>query len=214
MIASLDGAASSGGLSGALGGPPDKAVFHALRALADVILVGAGTMRAEKYGPVRLDEAARGWRVSQGLSPVPPIAVLTKSCRLDWSLPFFTEAVARPMIITAEAATAADRAEAGRVADVLVAGEAGVDLAEALGALAGMGFSDVLTEGGPMILGQLVAAALLDELCLTLSPTLAGGDDGRILDGAVLGEVTRAELMHVLEKDGFLFLRYAARSAP
>ena len=208
MIASLDGATSSGGTSGALGGPPDKAVFHALRALADVIVVGAGTMRAEKYKPARLDDGTRRRRIGQALGPVPPIAVLTRSCRLDWNLPFFTEADARPVIITAETAQPADRAEAECVADVVVAGDAAVDLARAVDALGEMGFTNVLTEGGPMILGQLVAAGLVDELCLTLSPTLIGGDASRILGDAVLGDVTRADLGHVLEADGFLFLRY------
>ncbi|HWW54567.1 MAG TPA: pyrimidine reductase family protein [Acidimicrobiales bacterium] len=214
MIASLDGAASSGGLSGALGGPPDKVVFHALRALADVILIGAGTMRAEKYRPARLDDETRRRRASRGLSPVPPIAVLTTSCRFDWTLPFFSEAEARPVVITAQAAAPSDRAAASRVADVLVAGETSVDLTRALGALGEMGFTNVLTEGGPMILGQLVAAGLLDELCLTLSPSLIGGDADRIVGHAVLREVIRGELGHVLEADGFLFLRYTIGSAP
>jgi riboflavin biosynthesis pyrimidine reductase len=211
MIASLDGAASSGGLSGALAGPPDKVVFHALRALADVILVGAGTMRAEKYRPARLDETTRRQRVSAGLAPVPPIAVLTSACRLDWTLPFFTEAEARPLIITTEAAAESDRSAAAKVADVIIAGGARVDLGRALDALGELAFTNVLAEGGPMILGQLVAAGLLNELCLTLSPALAGGDAGRILDGAVLGEIVRGALVHVLESSGYLFLRYTPR---
>src|SRR5579864_7298485 len=97
MIVSVDGAASAGGLSAALGGPADKIVFHALRALTDVILVGAGTMRAENYGPARPGEQARRWRIQHGLSPVPPIAVVTLSCKLNWSAPFFSQAEARPI---------------------------------------------------------------------------------------------------------------------
>jgi riboflavin biosynthesis pyrimidine reductase len=180
--------------------------------LADVILVGAGTMRTEKYRPVRLNDDEQTKRVSQSLSPVPSIAVLSRSCRLDWTLPFFTEAEARPIVITAEAASEADRAAAARVADVVIAGESTVDLARALAALGGLGFTNVLTEGGPSILGQLTERGLLDELCLTVSPTLVGGDANRILDGAVLGQIVRARLAHVLEADGFLFLRYTIGS--
>jgi riboflavin biosynthesis pyrimidine reductase len=85
MIATVDGAAALHGRSGALGGPADKALFALLRSLADVILVGAGTVRAEGYGPVRLDEGARSRRSRWGLPAVPPIAVITRTCRLDWA---------------------------------------------------------------------------------------------------------------------------------
>ena len=214
MIASLDGGTSAGGLSGALGGPADKVVFAALRAAADVILVGAGTMRAEKYGPARVAPAARERRTAIGLSPTPPIAVLTSSCRLDWDLPFFTDAESRPLVVTTAMAEPDDRARAAEAASVVVAGEQRVDLARALAELAALGFSAVLAEGGPTILGQLAARGLIDELCLTLSPTLVGGEASRILDGAVLESILNADLAHVLESDGFLFLRYAVGSAP
>ena len=107
MIASVDGAASLQGRSGALGGPADKALFATLRSLADVVLVGAGTMRAEGYGPARLSDDARARRRDWGLPPVPPIAVMTRSCRLDWSARFFTEAEQRPLVVTVASAAAA-----------------------------------------------------------------------------------------------------------
>src|ERR1700726_790188 len=100
MIARVDGAASAERRSGGLGGRADKTVFSALRSLADVVLVGSGTMRAERYGPVRLDDAARARRNRWGIAPVPPIAVVTASCRLDWEAPFFTAAEQRPMVLT------------------------------------------------------------------------------------------------------------------
>ena len=107
MIASVDGAASLQGRSGALGGPADKALFATLRSLADVVLVGAGTMRAEGYGPARLSDDARARRRDWGLAPVPPIAVITRSCRLDWRARFFTEAEQRPLVVTVASAAAA-----------------------------------------------------------------------------------------------------------
>jgi riboflavin biosynthesis pyrimidine reductase len=211
MIASVDGAASFGGRSGALGGPADKALFAVLRALADVVLVGAGTVRAEGYGPIRLDDAARARRGAWGLAAVPPIAVVTRACRLDWTSPFFIQAEQRPLVVTVASAPAANRAQAARVAEVVVAGEGEVDLTEALGALAERGHDNVLAEGGPGIAAELAASGLLDELCLTVSPMVAAGDARRILEGPALAPPQCIELVHVLEADGYLFLRYGRR---
>jgi riboflavin biosynthesis pyrimidine reductase len=211
MIASVDGAASLQGRSGALGGPADKALFATLRSLADVVLVGAGTMRAEGYGLARLSDDARGRRRDWGLSPVPPIAVITRSCRLDWSARFFTEAEQRPLVLTVAAAAAAVRMGAAAVADVIVAGDDKVDLARAVRALAKRGHTNVLSEGGPGVAAQLAGAGLLDEVCLTVAPLLAAGEARRILDGAALGPPSVLELGHVLEADGYLFLRYRRR---
>ena len=211
MIASADGAASLDGRAGPLGGPADKEVFAVLRALADVVLVGAGTMRAEHYGPARLDQTARSRRSRWGLPAVPPIAVVTGSCRLDWGSPFFAQAEQPPVVLTAASAAAADRAHAAEVAEVIVAGEDEVDLTRALDALADRGHENVLAEGGPSIAAQLATAGLVDELCLTVSPLIAGGPAGRILDGATLVPPACLELDQVLEADGYLFLRYGRR---
>jgi riboflavin biosynthesis pyrimidine reductase len=211
MIASVDGAASLAGQSGRLGGPADKAMFATLRSLGDVILVGAATMRTESYGPPRLDHEARDRRRRWGLVPVPPIAVLTRSCRLDWSSPFFTEAEQRPIVITAASAANTDRNNAAEVADVIVAGNDGVDLLHAVRALGELGHDNVLAEGGPGVAAQLAGAELLDELCLTVAPLLVGGDARRILDGDRLELPTPLELRHVLEADGYLFIRYQQR---
>jgi len=208
MIASVDGAAYVAGRSGSLGGTADKELFATLRALADVILVGAATMRVEGYGPAQLADAARAWRRESALGPVPPIAVVTRACRLEWHSPFFTEAEQRPIVITAASALAADRAAAGEVADVVVAGDDGVDLDRAVRCLGELGHDNVLAEGGPGIAAQLVAADLLDELCLTVSPMLVGGDARRILRGRAALSDNRLELCSVLTADGYLFLRY------
>ena len=191
MIASVDGATTVAGVSGGLGGRADHALFAVLRSLADVVLVAAGTVRTERYGP----------------SPT-PIAVVSRSLRLDWDAPFFTAPLARPLVVTVARAPAAQRARATAVADVVVAGDRDVDLAAALAALADRGHQAVLAEGGPTLNGQLAAAGLLDELCLTLSPRLAAGDAKRILEGPSLPAPAGLRLCSVCEQDGFLFLRY------
>jgi riboflavin biosynthesis pyrimidine reductase len=208
MIASADGASSAGGLSGALGGPADQALFATLRALADVILVGAGTMRAEGYGPARLAADLRASRLAGGWPAVPPIAVVTRSCRLEWHSPFFTEAEQRPLVLTVAGADAGNRRRAEDVAEVIVAGERHVDLARALAALADRGAESVLVEGGPSLNAQLMAGDLIDELCLTVSPTLVGGDARRIATGTAMHPPVPLILAHVAEEDDLLLLRY------
>ena len=183
MIASVDGATTLAGVSGGLGGPADHALFAVLRSLAEVVLVAAGTVRAERYGPSST-----------------PVAVVTRSLRLDWDAPFFTAQLARPLVVTVAQAPPDQLARAAAVADVIVAGDRDVDLAAALAALGDRGFQAVLAEGGPTLNGQLAGAGLLDEVCLTLSPRLAGGGAKRILDGL--------RLCSVCEQDGYLFLRY------
>jgi riboflavin biosynthesis pyrimidine reductase len=191
MIASIDGATAVAGVSGGLGGLADQALFAVLRSQADIVMVAAGTVRAEHYGPIGL-----------------PIAVISRSCRLDWDSPLFTAANAQPIVVTVAEAPVLERQKAADLADVIIAGERDVDLAVTLDALAMRGFSRVLAEGGPSLNGQLAAAGLLDELCLTLSPLLAGGDATRILAGPGLVTVPGWRLRSLCEQDGFLFLRY------
>jgi riboflavin biosynthesis pyrimidine reductase len=191
MIASVDGATTIAGVSGGLGGGADHDLFRLLRSLADVVLVAAGTVRAERYGPSRV-----------------PVAVVTRSCRLDWEAPLFTAPLARPLVLTVAAAPPAARARAAEVAEVLVARDHDVDLALALSGLGDRGHRAVLAEGGPTLSAQLAAAGLLDELCLTLSPLPVAGTAKRILDGPLLPGTPPQRPCSVCEQDGFLFLRY------
>jgi len=214
MIQSVDGAGTLEGRTGGLAGPADKAVFRTLRAAADVVLVGAGTVRAERYGPVRLSEEQRSVRVASGLSAVPPIAVVSVSCALDVESPFFSKAEVRPVVVTAETAAPAVRARLAEVADVVVAGESWVDLRAALGALAERGWTNVLAEGGPTVVGELVAGDLIDELCVTLSPRLVGGEAPRIAHGQPREGPIPLRLLVLLEDDGFLFARYGRAAHP
>ncbi|MDP9866682.1 MULTISPECIES: pyrimidine reductase family protein [Streptosporangium] len=206
MVASADGGTWLEGLSGGLSGKGDRRVFGVLRGLADVIVAGAATVRAEGYGPARPRESWRPLR--EGRPAAPPVAVVTRRLDLDLTGPLFAEAGpdSRTIVITCDAAPRDRREEAARHAEVIVAGHDRVDLAAAVGELGERGLGRVLCEGGAKINAQLAAAGLVDELCLTLSPMLIGGDASRVLDGPA--SLTRLHLAHVLEEDGFLFTRY------
>src|SRR6185437_14737318 len=171
MIFSADGAAAFGGRAGPLSCPTDQQLLGILRGFADVVLVGAGTARAENYGPVRLTEAQRAQRHSHGLATSPPIAVISRSGQLPGRL--FGDPDRRPILVTCAQAPRGDPAGAQRCR-VVVAGEDSVDLARAVELLRAQGMHRILCEGGPTLLDALVDADLLDEICVTLAPRLAG----------------------------------------
>lgn len=211
MIASADGATTDeGGRSGGLGGPADREVFMALRSLADVIVAGGNTVRAENYGPPRTPAALEDARRRRGQAARPRIAVVSASLRLDPSMRLFAEPnVSKPIVITIGEADRDARRKLETVADVVVAGDRQLDWTtafEQLRAAAGAGV--VVVEGGPIVNGQLWAEDLVDELCLTVAPVLAGGVAPRIANGPPLAALRRLTLAHVLEADGFLLLRY------
>src|SRR6266540_352119 len=190
FVASADGAVTVHGLSEGLQTPGDNRVFTLLRDLTDVVLVGAGTIRLEGYGALRPGPERRARRREHGRAEVPVLAVVSGRLDLDPAAELFTAAPAR-------------------VADVIVAGAAGVDLPAALAALAGRGLPRILCEGGPHLFGSLLVAGCTDELCLTLSPLLAGPGPGRIVAGPPLPAPVAVRLTHLLEEDGALFCRYA-----
>jgi riboflavin biosynthesis pyrimidine reductase len=208
MIASLDGAIAVEGRSGGLGRPADKAMFSALRAMADVVLVGAGTARTEGYGPARPSRATRTARTARGQAEVPAIALVSRSLELDLTSPLFAEAEVPTIVITHGQADPARRAATAAVADLVVAGDATVDLPAALAALGRRGVALVACEGGPSLNGDLVAADLVDEWDLSLSPLLVGGAGGRAAtgDGHPGGRPLRLD--RVLEGDGLLLTRW------
>ncbi len=213
FVCSADGAVSVAGRSGGLSGPADKRVFTTLRDLADVVLVGAGTARAEGYRPARADPSRRAARREAGLAEVPTIALVSSALALDPGLPVLAEAEVRTIVVTHAAAPAGARTALAGVADLVIAGADRVDLASALDQLAARGLARVLCEGGPRLLGSLLAADLVDELCLTVSPLVVGPGAGRIVAGPPVDAVQPVRLVHALEEDGALFLRYAlARS--
>jgi riboflavin biosynthesis pyrimidine reductase len=210
MVASADGAVTLDGRSGGLSGPADRTVFTVLRSLADLVLVGAGTARTERYRPVRATQIWPQLRADR--AALPPIAVVSASLDLTGCEPLLAvpEGSTQTIIITTRAAPAERKAAIARVARVIEAGTDRVDIGEALGELASLGYRRVLVEGGPVLLGHLTHAGLLDELCLTVSPMLAAGSAGRIVVSAGLGSPPAAplSLAHVLTDDDFLLCRY------
>lgn len=210
FVASVDGAATVGGRSAGLGGRTDRVLMQILRAMADVIVVGAGTVRAEGYGGTRVEGEDAAWRASQGLTAQPRLAVVSRSLELGPRHPFFADAVVRPLVVTCSDADAGRRETLAEVADVIVSGRTSVDLTAARGALADRGMPQVLCEGGPEVFGALRDEGLVDEVCLTLSPRLVGGDAGRIMRGAS-DRVDDLRLLSALTDDeGYLLLRYSA----
>jgi riboflavin biosynthesis pyrimidine reductase len=210
MVGSLDGAAHHGGRSQPLSSAADMRIFGVLRALADVIVVGAGTVRQEGYGPVKPREAFAAARAAAGQPPAAAVAVVSASLDLDFSAPLFTGAQVPTLLLTGGGAPPA-RLEAARAAGVEVVragATARVDPALVPGALAARGMTRLLTEGGPTLLGQFASAGVLDELCLTVSPRVALGDAVRVMDGRAAAEPFPFTLEGLLEEDGFLFTRY------
>ncbi|MEV6804233.1 pyrimidine reductase family protein [Streptomyces sp. NPDC051132] len=210
MVSSLDGAAQHEGRSQPLSSAADMRIFGTLRALADVVLVGAETVRQEGYRPARVRAEFAGARSAAGQAPVPAVAIVSAGLELDFTLPLFTSPLVPTLILTG-AAAAPDRVAAAEKAGarVVVAGEGmGVEPARAVQALAGLGHTRLLTEGGPRLLGQLIAAEVLDELCLTVSPTLTAGGAQRIAGGPAVAVPHRFALVSLLEEEGFLFGRY------
>lgn len=214
MIASIDGGATSGGKSGDLGADGDRAVFAVLRGLADVIVVGASTARVENYSGVQFSAAQRQERRRRGQAEVPPLAVLTRSGRLDREAQLFQRTEVTPLILTSADAVSDTRTRLGELAEVLDASGScsdSVDLRIALELLAGKGLLRVLAEGGPGVLGMFTEQDVLDEMCLTVAPALVGGKSTRIVTGPA--EIhTAMQLRHALsDSDGYLYLRYSRR---
>jgi riboflavin biosynthesis pyrimidine reductase len=209
FIASTDGATTVDGLSGGLHGPGDKEIFDSLRMVCDALVVASGTVRAENYDALRLTPAARAWRVAEGLPEHPLMVIVSGSLHLDLEQLVFSDAPIRPVVVTT---TRADTAKLDGVADVIAAGDEEVDWAAAVRALRERGATQLLSEGGPHLLGTLIAADLVTEMCLTVSPLLVGGGPGRVSAGAT-SEPRRMSLRHVLTLEDMLFLRYCRTGA-
>ncbi|WP_369182964.1 pyrimidine reductase family protein [Streptomyces sp. Y1] len=208
MVTGLDGAAKLDGVSEGLSGDADKRIFGVLRALSDVVLVGAETVRVEGYRPARARAEFAAARAAAGQAPAPAIAIVTRSLDLDLGAPLFTEPLVRTVVITTEDAPEERRRAVAEVADLVLAGLGSVDLRTGVAALAERGWTRLLCEGGPRLLGQLATMDLLDELCLSLAPLITGGDAPRIVHHAQMPDVQRMRLVSLIEQKGFLFTRY------
>lgn len=213
MVTSVDGATAAEGASAGLSGEADRTIFHLLRSLADIVLVGAGTVRLEGYGPPKVPDEVQAARIERGQAAVPRIAIVTRTLDLDFSSRLFTTAAEKPIIITSESLPAGRRAAAGNRARVITCGEDEVDLARALGELGELGARLVLCEGGPTLNGALIAGGLVDELCVTLAPLLIGGSSHRLsVGGEPLDAPEPMVLDHLLEDGGSLFFRWLRRA--
>jgi riboflavin biosynthesis pyrimidine reductase len=203
FVSSVDGAVSVEGRSGGLGSDGDRRVFGLLRELAEVVLVGAGTVRAEDYRGAR--------RPTRGRDLPPPVAVVTGSADLDPAARLFTDTRVPPIVLTTAAAPAPRRARlAAAGADVAVLDD--LEPATLLRELGRRGLHRVLCEGGPSLFGALLGADAVDELCLTVAPLLVAGDAGRIANGPAAPRAM--SLVGALTEQDALLLRYRRSGHP
>lgn len=209
FVSSADGAVSVDEVSEGLSHPADKRIFLLGRDLCDVVLVGGGTVRAENYRGARTTGERAERRARHGLAPVPPIAVVTGSANLDPAAPLFTDTRVPPILFVSERApvdkiTALTQAGA----DIVVAGEQTVDVRQVMTELRRRGLFRVNCEGGPALFGDLIANDLVDQLCLTVAPLLAGAGAGRIVSGSPSASPRRMDLASILSEDGYTMHRY------
>ncbi|WP_026152598.1 dihydrofolate reductase family protein [Actinopolyspora halophila] len=210
FVSGLDGAVAVHGSSRGLSSPTDQRVLGLIRDLSDVVLVGAGTALAEGYRGVRRTEVRSRRRSEHGLSELPPIAVVSSNGSVPVDSPLITDAIATPIVLTSSAAPRQWRSELSDAgADVIVAGAEEVDPTTALRELGERGLYRIGCEGGPRLFDSLIAADVVDELCLTISPLLTGGRAGRIATGAGAGTPRGMRLLSALHvDDSVLLLRY------
>ena len=206
MVTSADGATSADGVSASLSSPVDRRVFAAIRSVADVVVVAAETVRREGYGPPKSSPEAAADRATRNQAPRPRLAVVSRSLDLDFAAPVFSDSPP-PLLFTVAEPPAERLAQAEAVAEIHRMGADQVDLAGAMARIGQLGAAVVLAEGGPSLNGQLLAAGLLDEVCWTITPVLAGGDSSRMAKDAP-AHLQELRLDRVLAQDHTLFLRY------
>lgn len=206
FISSLDGRVEADGYSRSLSAPADGLAFKTMRAVADVILVGAGTVRAEGYSPVKLSGAVQERRRARGQEALPRLAIVTARADLDPQAAVFGGPVPTLLITSNEAAE--DRSDLTSVAEVITAGDTAVDLRSGLDSLSARGLAGVLCEGGPTLLRSLLEEDLVDELCLSISPVLVGPQHVGLLGQGSLSRQVSFELSGLIEGDGLLLTRY------
>ena len=207
MLQTLDGApVGADGRSKSLSVPADMRVFAEARRLADAVLIGAQTMRAERYRPLLAKPQAQSVRAEAGLAPAPRLVIVSRSLDLPWDEPVFGESAVKPLVITSDGASGFNVEEASEIVDVVVLPGKVVDPHALVDALHERGLDRITCEGGPRLLGELARADLVDEADITIAPLLTGG--GQIHTGEPVVDARRFDLAGVLEEDGYLFTRY------
>lgn len=205
----LDGRAAISGKSGAIGSDTDTEVLQRLRTRVDAVMIGAGTMRAERYGRMVSDPEFRAYRERTGLTHDPLAVIVSNRLELPWDAPLFTDGGGRVVVFTASE----DQPPETATPVTVVRHPEGVELDKALKWLLDeRGIKSVLCEGGPTLHGRLREGGLADELFLTIAPKIPGGEGPRILEGA-LPDINEVELVWLLESAGELFGRYRGISA-
>jgi riboflavin biosynthesis pyrimidine reductase len=212
MIATTDGRATLGGRSGPLGGRADKELLYGLRTAVDAVMAGAGTVRAERYGQLIRDDRGRQVRRDRGLAEEPLACIVSGRLALNSEIPLLSESGTRVAILTSSEASLPQDCRA-EISYVRSARDGQLDLPGAMAVLyERLGVHTLLCEGGPHLNAQLLAHGLVDELFLTLSPKLAGGDAVsetlRIVSGPEFDPPLELELASAQEHDSYLFLRY------
>jgi riboflavin biosynthesis pyrimidine reductase len=204
FASTVDGRATIGGVSGPIGSSTDTAMLAGLRTRFDAVMIGAGTMRAERYGRLAASPQTRERRERIGLPPDPLMVIVSGRLDLPWDAPLFTDGGGRVLIFTASEAEPPETATPLQI----VRHESFVDIVAALGYLrAEHDIRALLCEGGPGLHNQLQGAGFVDDLFLTIAPKLAGGDAPRIIEGDLPG-VTELELAWLLQEGSELFARY------
>ncbi|HVA74116.1 MAG TPA: pyrimidine reductase family protein [Acidimicrobiales bacterium] len=210
FVVSLDGAAEIEGRSGPLGAPADREAFMAMRAVADAVMVGAGTVRAENYGTVKLPAEVQDRREKRGQHRLPPLVMVSRRGLLDPAAKCFAQG--EPPIVMTTGRALAEHPELREAADAVECGAEEVDLRFAVDHLGGRGLQRVLCEGGPSLLNSLIAANLVDEMCVTISPLMAGPQRLHLSGGHPFEHPVRFRLEALLEGDGMLLGRYRRSS--
>ena len=207
MVATLDGRIAIDGRSGPIGDEADHELFHGLRTQADAVMVGAGTIRTERYGRIARKPERREQRVAEGLAPDPLAVIVSASLRLPVDLPLLQDPDSTVAILTASDQTLPD----GPARVEYLRGPAGVqlELRPLLERLRSEhGVRSILCEGGASLNESLIREGLVDELFLAIAPKLAGGPPLTVLQGDPLPEPVTCELVWLLEHGGNLFGRY------
>jgi riboflavin-specific deaminase-like protein len=208
FVESADGRAAFEGRSRDLSDPGDREMFHGLREHVDAILVGTGTLRAERYGRLVRDPARRRRRAASGLNPEPLACVFSRSGDVPTDIPLFSEAAARVVVFTP---TPLDTSDLAAQVDAVRLDPGELTLTTMMRRLrSGYDVRSVLCEGGPTLFGALLQESLVDELFLSLAPKLTGGGTApSVTTGPALAELQPLTLVWALESHGALYLRYA-----
>jgi 5-amino-6-(5-phosphoribosylamino)uracil reductase len=206
MVSTADGRATLGGRTEAISSDRDRELFHSLRSQVDAVMVGTGTIAIERYGPLARRPEVRRRRAALGLPETPLCVTASRSMELPVDAPLFQDPGSHVIVLTNS-----DREPPPcdcRLSVERLPGE-DLDLVAAAAVLRERhGIRAMLLEGGPTLLASMLNAGLVDELFLSISPLLAGGDEPSLLEGSALGQPLKLAIVSLLEEESYLYLRY------